>query len=104
MSSSAQNGKGPAPWIVSQNSKSDKGEEKLPEKVKLSCTAAKGTLRKTGKAAGFKNFDRLQQLGKNVWHCHLNAGETVYVMIWTVEKAKRKIKITYIGTHENAPY
>lgn len=91
-------------WTVKQNAKARRGEEDLPEKIKTVSRAAKRSLMMTGKAAGFNNFGPLKQLGNNFYHCHLNTGKPTYVMIWKIDKQLKTIIVTYIGTHEKAPY
>ena len=48
------------------------------------------------------NMPNYSKLADGRHHCHLKKGRPTYVAIWTVEG--RVIKVTYIGTHEKAPY
>lgn len=96
--------KAKATWTVKQNSKARKGENDLPGKFKTVAKAAKRSLMMTGKATGFDNYGPLKQLGNNFYHCHLGSDKTTYVMVWKVDKQSKTITVTYIGTHENAPY
>lgn len=42
---------------------------------------------------------------KDTYHCHLNKGKPRYVVVWFVYENQIKImEVTYVGTHENAPY
>lgn len=52
---------------------------------------------------GWQNFGSLQQLGKNIYHCHLDRKNVAF---WEIEKSKQDIvcKYIYIGTREKAPY
>lgn len=91
-------------WTLRQNSKARKGSDSAPENIQAAIVAVKRSLILTGKAIGHKNFGPLKQLGKNFFHCHLNNGKPTYVMIWIVESSERLITVTYVGTHEKAPY
>ncbi|MDQ7831912.1 MAG: hypothetical protein RDU30_09270 [Desulfovibrionaceae bacterium] len=93
-----------ASWTVKQNSKARKGENDLPGKCQTIAKAVKRTLMKTGKATGFDNYGPVKQLGKNFYHCHIGSFQATYVMVWKVDKNSKTITVTYIGTHENAPY
>jgi hypothetical protein len=38
-------------------------------------------------------------------HCHLKKGKPTYVAVWEVKNREiRLIEVTYVGTHEKAPY
>lgn len=38
-------------------------------------------------------------------HCHLKKGHPTYVVIWQVtDKTIKLVEVTYVGTHEKAPY
>lgn len=38
-------------------------------------------------------------------HCHLKKGNPTYVAVWEVRDKKIKlVEVTYVGTHEKAPY
>ncbi|MHC1712011.1 MAG: cytotoxic translational repressor of toxin-antitoxin stability system [Solidesulfovibrio sp.] len=91
-------------WTVKQTSKAKKGEEQLPERLKIVSRAVKRSLQATGKAAGFCNFGPLKQLGNNFYHCHINTGKPTYVMVWKLDKQIKTIILTYIGPHGSAPY
>lgn len=93
-----------AAWTIRKNARARKGEESLPAKFRTILVSIIGTLERTGKAVSFPNYGPLKQCGKNVYHCHMNSGKPTYVMIWTVDPSERTISITYIGTHEKAPY
>lgn len=42
---------------------------------------------------------------KNTYHCHLNKGKPRYVAVWQIHNNQIKLlEVTYVGTHENAPY
>lgn len=52
------------------------------------------------------NYSKLRGTGrKEIHHCHLNRGRPTYVAVWEVlDKAVRLVEVSYVGTHENAPY
>ncbi len=37
-------------------------------------------------------------------HCHLKKGKPTYVAVWQAFKKLKQVVLTYVGTHENAPY
>ena len=43
------------------------------------------------------------KLPGNRHHCHIKKGKPTYVMVWQVVGPK-SVEITYVGTHERAPY
>ena len=86
----------------------------------LASTGAKGPGQATGAGsihvwrAGQGNADfrpcarRLGQLweaGENRHHCHIKKGRPTYVAVWEeMDGAIQLIEVTYVGTHEKAPY
>jgi len=46
------------------------------------------------------NYGRLSE---DTHHCHIKKGRPTYVMVWRVTAAK-SVEVTYVGTHERAPY
>jgi hypothetical protein len=45
------------------------------------------------------------KLGKGRHHCHIKKGKPTYVAVWEEKDKKIKlIEVTYVGTHERAPY
>lgn len=50
------------------------------------------------------NWPSYGPLDDNKFHCHLKNGRPTYVACWEIDKGKKKIKVYYVGTHENAPY
>jgi len=38
-------------------------------------------------------------------HCHLKKGKPTYVALWEEDRGEvRLVEVTYVGTHEDAPY
>ncbi|WP_246287960.1 cytotoxic translational repressor of toxin-antitoxin stability system [Desulfolutivibrio sulfoxidireducens] len=51
------------------------------------------------------NWANYAKLGDQTHHCHIKKGRPTYVAVWRVEKGRiRIIEVTYVGTHEKAPY
>ena len=51
------------------------------------------------------NYGKLQGQKKETYHCHLNKNRPIYVVVWKVlNKQEKRMEVTYVGTHENAPY
>lgn len=53
-----------------------------------------------------RHYGKLRGTGKReVHHCHLNKGRPTYVAVWEVsDRTVRLVEITYVGSHEDAPY
>jgi mRNA-degrading endonuclease RelE of RelBE toxin-antitoxin system len=94
-------------WDVRIHSKVGKSLPDLPQTVReifeqlLKELRAKGPVAKDwpryGKIKGRKNPD--------IHHCHLKRGHPTYVSMWREVKAEEQtIEVTYVGTHEKAPY
>jgi hypothetical protein len=51
------------------------------------------------------NWPNYGKLGKNRHHCHLKRGRPTYVAVWEVtNRAEKTVELTYVGSHEKAPY
>ncbi len=51
------------------------------------------------------NYSKLKLKGeRDMRHCHLKKGKPTYVAVWEVFKKAKEVVMTYVGTHENAPY
>lgn len=51
------------------------------------------------------HFGKLKNRPGEVYHCHLNKGRPTYVVVWQVkDRLILLVEVTYVGTHENAPY
>ncbi len=51
----------------------------------------------------YPNYGKLK--GGWAYHCHLSKGNPTFVAVWEIKDKKIKlIEVTYVGTHENAPY
>jgi hypothetical protein len=51
------------------------------------------------------NWSNYGKLSHNTHHCHIKRGIPCYVAVWEVKDKKiRLVEVTYVGTHEKAPY
>ncbi|RYF09948.1 MAG: cytotoxic translational repressor of toxin-antitoxin stability system [Oxalobacteraceae bacterium] len=50
----------------------------------------------------WRNFTHITNGG---FHCHIRRGKPTYVAVWYIlNEVTKKVEITYVGTHEGAPY
>ena len=90
-------------WKVRWTAKARKAVNNLPLRVQSAVWLLMGDLRLKGPVAG--NWPNYGKLGKNEHHCHLKKGRPTYVAVWwEVKEKERCIEVTYVGTHEKAPY
>ena len=90
-------------WHVNLSKRAFKQVKKLPENVKSSLVALIREIEEGGPIRG--NWPNYSKLGINRHHCHLKKGKPTYVAIWQViDKHVCIVEITYVGTHEKAPY
>ncbi len=92
-------------WTVKFTSKAAKQVSKLPPRIAERLDALRFQIAETGPIQPrMPHFGRLKGFS-NVYHCHLNKGRPVYVAVWAVEDQTIKlVEVTYVGTHEKAPY
>ena len=90
-------------WTVTISKKVSKAIPKLPKSVQQSLFLLLGEIECSGPVRGnWKNYSRL---GKDRHHCHLKKGKPTYVAVWeTNDKQIKLVEVTYVGTHEKAPY
>lgn len=50
------------------------------------------------------DWPNYSKLGHDIHHCHLKKGKPTYVAIWKEYKTEIHIEVTYVGSHEKAPY
>jgi mRNA-degrading endonuclease RelE of RelBE toxin-antitoxin system len=90
-------------WKVRWTSKARKAVNTLPPAVQTAVWFLIGDLKRKGPVVG--NWPNYGKLGKNVHHCHLKKGKPTYVAVWwEVKEEASSIEVTYVGTHEKAPY
>ena len=90
-------------WTVHVPKRVDKSLKQLPLLVQRAFSALVADLRTGGPVAG--KWPNYGKLGTNRHHCHLKKGKPTYVSVWwELREEERTLEVTYVGTHENAPY
>lgn len=90
-------------WIVKLTRKADKQKEKLPERVKSALLFLMHEISRNGPVRG--NWPNYSKLAPGKHHCHIKKGKPAYVAVWEeIDGEIRLVEITYVGTHEKAPY
>ena len=90
-------------WSVNLRKRVVKKLTKLPETVKVSFIALIRENEAKGPVRG--NWPNYSRLGGNRHQCHMKKGKTTYVAVWQViDKEIRIVEVSYVGTHEKAPY
>jgi len=92
-------------WTVNLINRARKGCKKTPKSIQeifqvlLAELTVAGPIRKL-----WPNFGKIRG-AKECYHCHLQKGNPTYVVVWKViDKKKKIIEVTYVGTHEKAEY
>ncbi len=90
-------------WKVEVARPVSKGLRKLPASVHTALAALIMDMEDSGPVRGdWPNYSRL---GPGRHHCHLKKGRPTYVAVWEERPGHvRLIEVTYVGTHEKAPY
>jgi len=90
-------------WKIITNRKVQKQKERLPKKTKDTLLFLIKEIQEYGPVRG--DWSNYSSLGNNRHHCHLKKGKPTYVAVWTViDKKTKLVELSYVGTHENAPY
>jgi mRNA-degrading endonuclease RelE of RelBE toxin-antitoxin system len=90
-------------WTVELTKKAYKTAQKLPLPVQAAIRQLMKDLRLNGPVAG--TWPNYGKLADNRHHCHLKKGRPTYVSVWwEIKDAEQTIEVTYVGTHEKAPY
>ncbi len=90
-------------WTVTSEKKVRKQVRKLPLSVKENLFALLLDIEIDGPVRG--NWPNYGKLGRNRHHCHLKKGHPTYVAVWEVKDYQIKlVEVTYVGSHEKAPY
>lgn len=90
-------------WTVSIKPKVAKVLKKLPVSVRDQLILLAKEMTLTGPVRG--NWPNYSKLGTARHHCHLRKGRPTYVAVWEeLPDGIRLIEVTYVGTHEKAPY
>lgn len=95
-------------WNVYFSEKAGKQAKKLNKRIISILDLLVSDLRNYGAAPGkgWSNYGKLKGIGKkiDIRHCHLTKGKPTYVCCWEVKIKQKEIEVTYVGTHEKAPY
>ena len=93
-------------WHVTMTPKAAKQAKRLPDRIRQRL----GTLLLSIELSGplqptMPHFGKLKNWPGEWYHCHLNKGRPTYVAAWqVVDKQAVLVEVTYVGTHEKAPY
>ena len=93
-------------WKVGMSGKIKKQRDKLPPEILLMFMALSKELMLKGPVQpSWPHYGKLKGKKDELHHCHLNKGKPVYVVVWKVLNKKIQLmEVSYVGTHENAPY
>jgi mRNA-degrading endonuclease RelE of RelBE toxin-antitoxin system len=92
-------------WIVTYSKKAGKQYNDLPPAVQDRLDLLTAELELLGPFRhNWKNYSKLEG-GTQRYHCHIKKGKPTYVAVWeVVDDQVRLVEVTYVGTHEKAPY
>jgi mRNA-degrading endonuclease RelE of RelBE toxin-antitoxin system len=90
-------------WTVRMTRITEKQNAKLSKPVRQILFALINDIEIDGPVRGdWPNYGKLAS-GRH--HCHLKKGNPTYVAVWEVrDKRIKLVEVTYVGTHEKAPY
>lgn len=93
-------------WKVELTAKAGKLKANLPTRIEERLDALTFAIELTGPVQPtMPHFGKLKNRPGEVYHCHLNKGRPTYVVVWQVkDRLILLVEVTYVGTHENAPY
>jgi mRNA-degrading endonuclease RelE of RelBE toxin-antitoxin system len=90
-------------WTVNLTRKAAKQKDELPKQVRSILVALVHEIIRMGPVRG--DWPNYGKLGPHRHHCHLKKGHPTYVAVWEEsDRGIRLVEITYVGTHEKAPY
>lgn len=90
-------------WKVLYSRQAQRSKEKLPERVRKTLLSLTRELETLGPVRG--SWPNYSKLGPGRHHCHIKKGKPTYVAVWEERNHEiRLIEVTYVGTHEKAPY
>lgn len=88
---------------VTYSNKAARQYEKLPSTIQDRVDALAAEIEYLGPVRG--NWKNYSKLTGNLHHCHIKIGRPTYVAVWEEIGGDIKlVEITYVGTHEKAPY
>jgi hypothetical protein len=90
-------------WQVNLTRAAQKQRELLPKGIKELLVFLIRNMEEYGPVRGdWPNYGKLKP---KQHHCHLKKGRPTYVAVWEErDREIRLIEVTYVGTHEKAPY
>jgi hypothetical protein len=90
-------------YAVRLTRQANRQKEKLPEKVKAALLFLLHEIARNGPVRG--DWPNYGKLGAKRHHCHIKKGKPTYVAVWEeIGGEIRLVELTYVGTHEKAPY
>ena len=89
-------------WQVRILKRIDRNLGKLPMPVLKALALLMREIELSGPVRG--NWPNYSRLGPKTHHCHLKKGRPTYVAVWIETNAGYEVEVTYVGTHEKAPY
>jgi mRNA-degrading endonuclease RelE of RelBE toxin-antitoxin system len=91
------------PWTVTLHREVAKVVQTLPQPVQDLFRLLLLELEGQGPVRG--NWPNYGTLSRTRHHCHLKKGRPTYVAVWEErDRRQRIVEVTYVGTHEKAPY
>ena len=90
-------------WKAELTRKAEKQADRLPRQIRSILIALMHEIRMKGPVRGdWPNYGKLNAKRHD---CHLKKGHPTYVAVWEESEQEVKlIEVTYVGTHEKAPY
>jgi hypothetical protein len=83
--------------------KAEKQKEKLPALVQAALLFLVHEIIRNGPVRG--DWPNYGKLGPKRHHCHIRKGKPTYVAVWEeIAGEVRLVEVSYVGTHEKAPY
>ena len=90
-------------WKAELTRKAEKQADRLPGQIRSILIALMHEIRMKGPVRG--DWPNYGKLNAKRHHCHLKKGHPTYVAVWEESELEVKlIEVTYVGTHEKAPY
>lgn len=90
-------------WEVVFSRRVQRAQVRLPKSIYKSLVLLAREIEIRGPVRG--NWPNYGKLSPGRHHCHLKKGKPTYVAVWEEKDNEiRLIEVTYVGTHENAPY
>ncbi len=93
-------------WNVYFSRNAAKQAAKLNTKILSILDLLVADLRENGPVPGiyWPHYGKLKGQKVDMRHCHLVKGRPTYVCCWVVYIEQKIIEVSYVGSHEKAPY